>query len=716
MKCAESFKPPVPLIAPILHVTVDNVDIQMDTLDGKRSFHGTQMVAFQRGCSSMNDMLRSVIRSKERSLQIPNELNTIVSASIIPGKTDPNFKIPASYKWYEYEDPPVGAQVARNKDIGFLLHRDHAPIRLGWTEFNKNISVNEPCVSNAGYMPLILQPAHELSTLNTALERSIYLADKLKHDFVVITCDQQLFCLLLELVWSAEKFRKRVILRMGGLHIACNFLKAICQQMAGSGLLDAWVESGIISEISATKVAAGKAYNKGIRMHKLTLQALWRLMEPSFLEFLSKNHPDLFQEVKTSRSDVQLLLAGLQKHNVRNIIDEFVVGQNNVNVQYWWFYMRMVFTLLQFTRSIRDGVWDLYKFSLTEMLPLMARYDHHLYMKSMSAYIAELNQLPPEVEAAFQKGEFVVKRAPGKFNQVDPDQAQEWIVSDAKASSGLVGIIQKDPALHRWALSYSWKGDIRNKTKAMFCLKSSTSAHPETSAARRSKDLRDEENLIQVLTRFDIFDQQHPDTLRNIATKEVATKEIIEDLLNASKKGQIQVENFVKERLSAEKSINFYAPVKLNHPLTFEALYKEGTQQKAVAVRKTAREDRSVLQRLIVAYEAGRSVNLEGILKHELLGVPLSLANPDGSLRTGAKSELTKLVVGNIECPSSLPPHNGTSHLIVDGQALVLTICSSKLGPAKTFNDLSTVFYKTVRAMSTKYIRVDVVFDRCVIQ
>lgn len=33
----------------ILHVTADNVDIQLDTLDGKKGFHSTQMVAFVRG-------------------------------------------------------------------------------------------------------------------------------------------------------------------------------------------------------------------------------------------------------------------------------------------------------------------------------------------------------------------------------------------------------------------------------------------------------------------------------------------------------------------------------------------------------------------------------------------------------------------------------------------------------------------------------------------
>ena len=38
------------------------------------------------------------------------------------------------------------------------------------------------------------------------------------------------------------------------------------------------------------------------------------------------------------------------------------------------------------------------------------------------------------------------------------------------------------------------------------------------------------------------------------------------------------------------------------------------------------RADRSVLQRLIVAYKVGREVDLLNILSHELMPVPVSLA------------------------------------------------------------------------------------------
>lgn len=43
-----------------------------------------------------------------------------------------------------------------------------------------------------------------------------------------------------------------------------------------------------------------------------------------------------------------------------------------------------------------------------------------------------MHQLPEPVLSEFQKGNFVVKRSAHKFNQVDPDQAMEWINGTGK--------------------------------------------------------------------------------------------------------------------------------------------------------------------------------------------------------------------------------------------------------------------------------------------
>ena len=47
---------------------------------------------------------------------------------------------------------------------------------------------------------------------------------------------------------------------------------------------------------------------------------------------------------------------------------------------------------------------------------------------------------------------------------------------------------------------------------------------------------------------------------------------------------------------------------------------------------KVIRADRLILQRPIKSYEAGRGINSDEILKHELLSVPVVLAEMNGNL------------------------------------------------------------------------------------
>ncbi len=83
--------------------------------------------------------------------------------------------------------------------------------------------------------------------------------------------------------------------------------------------------------------------------------------------------------------------------------------------------------------------------------------------------------------------------------------------------------------------------------------------------------------------------------------------------------------------------------------------------------------DRSILQRLLTAYEAGRSVDMLHILKHELLPVPLSLAEMNGTLRSGNKAILADVLTDGITVPESVSP-TGKSAIVIDGQDLVMII------------------------------------------
>ena len=129
-----------------------------------------------------------------------------------------------------------------------------------------------------------------------------------------------------------------------------------------------------------------------------------------------------------------------------------------------------------------------------------------------------------------------------------------------------------------------------------------------------------------------------PESLHSIATKDVATPEIQQSLLSAEELGQSKLDTFVEERL-VNSTVKFRDRMQKSNPLTFKSLYKVSNRDAKGKVT-ILKADRTILQQLATAFQAGRKVDLHHVLQHELMNIPISIANCDGSLRTGSKAIL----------------------------------------------------------------------------
>ena len=146
-------------------------------------------------------------------------------------------------------------------------------------------------------MPIIQAPVHELDTLNTVVRRCMYIASQLGQKYTVLTVNQALYFKLMDLKWNVPEYEDKLKPGLGGLHISMNFLKVIGQHMKDSGLCEAWVEAGILGAGTAEHVMTGKVYSKGMRTHKLTLQAIWRLLLPSLTDNVQLKDSPLMEKI-----------------------------------------------------------------------------------------------------------------------------------------------------------------------------------------------------------------------------------------------------------------------------------------------------------------------------------------------------------------------------------------------------------------------------------
>ena len=57
---------------------------------------------------------------------------------------------------------------------------------------------------------------------------------------------------------------------------------------------------------------------------------------------------------------------------------------------------------------------------------------------------------------------------------------------------------------------------------------------------------------------------------------------------------------------------------------------------------------------MITAYHAGRLVDLYQVLSHELMNVPISIAQTNGMLRSGNKAIMQDVLTKDVECPPQI--------------------------------------------------------------
>ena len=373
--------------------------------------------------------------------------------------------------------------------------------------------------------------------------------------------------------------------------------------------------------------------------------------------------------------------------------------------------MHLVSILLRFTRAIREGEWDLYLSSFSEMLPWFAVFDHVNYTRWGVVFLADMKLLPktaPEVYVAFLCGDFVTKETENSFNQIPDDQALEHVNRSGMVAGGLVGITRTEFARDRWCLTYKERVKLSEDTKTMFNVGGKEGdSHRELGKARMRGDEEDVLKLVSCFTKYEVFRQV--ENLVPVTTGDVASDEIRHDLLGAEEIGKTIVKEFVQDRL-IKKDVKFHDRVKQQKLKTFEALYCVPVSldnNKMV----TLKADRDLLRRVVVALESGRNVDLDKLLQRELSPVPLSIATPKGSLREASgKSDLSKILQENVS-QSQHPVNQSETCTIIDGMAAIQSLANA-FG-AKTFGEWCDKLSAYVTShFSENCSRVDIVFDR----
>ena len=108
---------------------------------------------------------------------------------------------------------------------------------------------------------------------------------------------------------------------------------------------------------------------------------------------------------------------------------------------------------------------------------------------------------------------------------------------------------------------------------------------------------------------------------------------------------------------------------------------------------ESIKADRKLLQRLLTAVTAERSVEMDSVVKHELSPVPLSLAKPEGQNST-PKADLISILMSGVSIPPEVPEADVKTCVLIDGHALIQTL--GKPPGCQTFGDYADAFMRHV--------------------
>ena len=158
--------------------------------------------------------------------------------------------------------------------------------------------------------------------------------------------------------------------------------------------------------------------------------------------------------------------------------------------------------------------------------------------------------------------------------------------------------------------------------------------------------------------------------LVSLATNDIAPSDVVNDLLTAEDRGKQHLVSNVQKRL-IDGSVQFHDSIKKHFKNFWWFVQNKSINQSTWNEICEGRQ--KLIQRLLMinAVIAGRPVEMNSIMKHELSTVLLSIAKVGGDVHSVSKAELIDILKGQINIPSELPEADMKTCVLIDGHALI---------------------------------------------
>lgn len=592
----------------------------------------------------------------------------------------------------------------------------------GWTGFN--IKIRDQIVvieSTIGYLDTVDSPATDLKTAYEVLCRGCEIKERLKLKAVACVFDQAFYAKAMEVYWKQKAQFQGIVIMMGGFHLLMTLLAIIGSRFGDAGLRDIAIQSEVIAEGSIDSVLNGKHYNRAMRFHKITYEAIARLLLDEFeasldgeiIADMMKKEKDKLSQLKLNlcQEEYECATASQEIRNWESAFDDYVsnIRENGSDLaKFWLSYLDLCELLFNLIYATRTGSWELYLSCVEEVIPWTFAYNRHHYAKYLVPYIADMRALPevmPDVYAAFVQGHFSVQMSKNNpFGQNEADKTIENTINrDCKTSGGYIGFSSNFAATQRWVLNNSRRSSYRRVMWEHLSQdhEGSKSVHNDLTPARIKADAEAVTRVVDVLQNVLRNPWDKESELTSLSTGLAATTEIRDDLLQAKSKGQVACKEFVMARCSQNPTCGFFDTLKKMKLKSFKDL-QAVTKVRIKDAVLPIRLDRAVFVRMALIGQV-RKIDMKTVFSFPLGPLPWALADPYGFPRKTPKASFAVQLEKGIHVTDRYPDNAAT---IFDGMAVL-----QKFKPPRgaTFSVVAEKLFDFLTSNTSR--RVDVVFD-----
>ncbi|CAB3998852.1 Hypothetical predicted protein [Paramuricea clavata] len=362
--------------------------------------------------------------------------------------------------------------------------------------------------------------------------------------------------------------------------------------------------------------------------------------------------------------------------------EEWCIQRANASVHfdYWLKTLSLELLLLRYIRSLREGNFQLYMDSLTQIMPWMFALDHTHYSRWLSVHIRDMTTLAekhPDVFAEFKLGNFVVHKTSNKFSPMALDQSHEQNNAMVKGSGGAIGLTGNPGALRRWMVAGPEIARLTTEfeEQAMKQHHDTKCSHHDQQPGVQAAFLKELKALVTVLDEMGNPFLEHSEDLLVIDTRDIVDAEVAETVRKIETLGE---EQYIKP------------PVKV--------------QSKQKAQLAALKSDCGLFSRLYISCQT-RDGDIDTFFAHENQSAPPALSIA-GKMRSGVKADLLRCLEADLPEQNGVPVVDAT---ILDGAAVVQML---NPGTSKTFQEYGErVFTPYIAAQFQKSHRVDLVWD-----